>query len=587
MVLNRRYILLFLLVSSACQLNKEQTWIRVNLLGFYPDASKYAVIVSKDEIAPREFVLVDMDNNDEAYRSSQISSYGPYGPFEHSFRIDFSDFKKKGRYRIKAGEVMSPEFEISDNAYKGSADFLLRYMRQQRCGFNPFLEDSCHTKDGFIVYGGERDSTYINVMGGWHDATDYLQYVATSAHATYNMLFAYQQNPDIFGDKYQANGLPGNNKMADVLDEAKWGLDWLLKMNPESDVMFNQIADDRDHAGFRLPNLDSVDYGMGRMRPVYMCTGEVQGAFEYQNRTTGIASTAGKYATAFGKGYKVFKDIKADFAQPLNEKAFGAYHYGRENPGYCQTAPGKAPYFYEEENWADDMELAAAVMYEITDSIIFADDMIDYGKLEPVTPWLKADTARHYQWYPFVNYGHYEAAKNLAGEFRNEMYNYYKEGIEAVTSKADNAFLRGVPFIWCSNNLTASFAIQCWLYRDLTGDDSFLEYETAAFDWLFGCNPWGTSMVVGLPSDAEYPEDVHSSLSHLHNYPLDGGLVDGPVSGYIYDGLIGLDLFEEDEFAPFQSKMAVYHDDVGDYSTNEPTMDGTAILIALMALWER
>ena len=59
--------------------------------------------------------------------------------------------------------------------------------------------------------------------------------------------------PDVFADEYQANGLEGGNGRQDILDEAKWGLDWLLKMNPRDDWMFNQLADDRDHHGLRFP----------------------------------------------------------------------------------------------------------------------------------------------------------------------------------------------------------------------------------------------------------------------------------------------------------------------------------------------
>ena len=146
-----------------------------------------------------------------------------------------------------------------------------------------------------------------------------------------------------------------------------------------------------------------------------------------------------------------------------------------------------------------------------------------------------------------------------------------------------NAFYRGVPFIWCSNNLTTSFAIQCYWYQQLTGDKIFSELEQANFDWLFGCNPWGTSMVYGLPADGDTPADPHSAFTHLGHYPIDGGLVDGPVYTSIYKNLIGIHLQNPDEYEPFQSDLVVYHDDYGDYSTNEPTMDGTASLIYLLA----
>jgi hypothetical protein len=121
-------------------------------------------------------------------------------------------------------------------------------------------------------------------------------------------------------------------------------------------------------------------------------------------------------------------------------------------------------------------------------------------------------------------------------------------------------------------------------YKQLTGDKHFEELEQANVDWLLGCNPWGTSMVYGLPANGDTPIDPHSAFTHLGKYPIDGGLVDGPVYTSIYKGLIGITLYDEDEYAPFQSDLAVYHDDYGDYSTNEPTMDGTASLVYLLAL---
>ncbi len=93
-------------------------------------------------------------------------------------------------------------------------------------------------------------------------------------------------------------------------------------------------------------------------------------------------------------------------------------------------------------------------------------------------------------------------------------------------------------------------------------------------------------MVYGLPSWGDTPVDPHSAFTHLKNYPIDGGLVDGPVYGSIYKNLIGITLYQPDEYAEFQSDLAVYHDDYGDYSTNEPTMDGTASLIYLLAAKE-
>jgi endoglucanase len=592
-------ILVSVLLSFFAAAQDSKSWIRINQLGYIPGGVKVAVWCSNDQGILTGWQLVDVQSGKVVGKGPAGKPFGAYGPFSQTYRLDFSLCRSPGRYYLQAGNARSPEFSIGNDVFKGSADFCLRYMRQQRSGFNPYLKDSCHTHDGYTLYGPMRDSTHIEVSGGWHDASDYLQYVTTTANATYHLLMAYRDFYTVFGDEKSANGLDGNNQIADILDEAKWGLDWLIKMHPRGDWMFNQLADDRDHMGMRIPKQDSF-YGKGFERPVYFLNGKPQQRGKFLNSTTGTASTAGKFASAFALGSTVFNNEFArrkgtgpfkKFADTLLAKAGSAFAFGYRYPGVSQTASVRSPYIYEEGNWTDDMELAAAAVYYAMDphirdirNLIYADSL---AELEPVTPWLGKDTARHYQWYPFINLGHYELAR-ISSNKAAKMAGYYREGISRVWKKAkENAFYRGVPFIWCSNNLTTSFAIQCYWYRQLTGDKNFQEFEQANFDWLFGCNPWGTSMVYGLPSWGDTPQDPHSAFTHLKNYPVDGGLVDGPVYGSIYKNLLGIKLYDGDEYAQFQSDLAVYHDDYGDYSTNEPTMDGTASLIYLLAAKEK
>jgi len=69
--------------------------------------------------------------------------------------------------------------------------------------------------------------------------------------------------------------------------------------------------------------------------------------------------------------------------------------------------------------------------------------------------------------------------------------------------------------------------------------------------------------------------------------PTYGGLVDGPVYKRIYNNLKGLVLFNPDTYSAFQNGNIVYHDDIGDYSTNEPTLDGTASLSYYLSTLEK
>ncbi len=588
-------LLCILLLATQPPKQDVNAWVRVNQLGYKTYGPKNAIWCSKDNGELKEFSLVDIITAQTVFTGKVGKAFGAYGPFQQTYRLDFSGFNIEGRFVIRAGGVSSPEFTIASDVYKGAADFCLKYMRQQRSGFNPFLKDSCHTHDAYVLYGskaGIKDSTHIDVSGGWHDASDYLQYASTSANATYHLLMAYRDFPQGFTDAHLANGLEGKNGQADVLDEAEWGLKWLSKMHPKPNWLFNQLGDDRDHAGMRIPKEDSF-YGRGFERPVYFASGEKQQRGKFMNDTHGAASIAGKFSSAFSLGAMVFNKKDQLYVRDLMAKAQSALAYGDKKPGNHQTASVMAPYIYAEDNWVDDMELGYASFNKMMSKKAVPPDngylskAFSFAKQEPVTPWLGKDTANHYQWYPFINVGHYELAKQSVGERRAQLIGYYKKGIQLVWEKSkSNAFYRGIPFIWCSNNFTTSFAIQCYWYRELTGDNTYLELEQACFDWLFGCNPWGTSMVYGLPSWGDTPVDPHSAFTHIGHYPIDGGLIDGPVYTNIYKNLIGIVLYNPDSYASFQSDLAVYHDDYGDYSTNEPTMDGTASLIYLLAAKE-
>ena len=565
--------------------------IRVNQVGYLPDAPKVAVACALDSthvtrVTRATFVVRD-ERGRTAYGPRKVVATGAFGPCQRTWRLDFTELQREGRYRIAAFGVMSRELRVDAHAYAGGADTLLSYMREQRSGWNPIVGDSVHTHDGIVVDDTGHAVKTVSVSGGWADASDYLQYVATSANATYMMLLAFRDHPAAFGDEFDWHGVAGRNGIPDVLDESRHGLEWLSRMFPNYGEMYNQVGDDRDHTYFDLPWNDSTDYGWGKgkERPVYPCTGRPQGLFGYKNRSTGMASTAGKYASALSLGAQVYAQRNSVFADSLRRKALLAFVLGTQSRGVCQTAPGRAPYFYEEANWVDDMELGAAELYVLTGDRMLLGQAVSFAEDEAVTPWMGADTARHYEWFPWFNNGHYATWRAALGPgIKRQMEDYYQRGLEAVVARASNGFRIGVPFIWCSNDLVTAFATQAMLYRRMTGDQRYREYEQAAVDWLLGTNPWGTSMVIGWPNDGVWAHDPHSAVARdLGVEKLRGGLLDGPVYRSIFQNLKGISLHDADEYAPFNTGFIVYHDDVGDYSTNEPIMDGTASLIYLIS----
>ncbi len=574
------------------------SWVRINQIGYLPEATKVAVFMSDETVRVEGFELVDAFTGGIALRSDVVEPKGALGQMKTTCRLNFSALRANGAYYIKVlssgGETSSEIFPINEKVYDGAADFVLNYMRQQRCGWNPFFKDSCHRKDGIIVGhpDPQKDSTFLDVTGGWHDASDCLQYTTTSANAIYQMMFAYQSNPETFSDNHLADGTPGRNGIPDIVDEIYWGLKWLDKMNPEPGEMYNQIADDRDHVGMRVPCDDKADYGWGKgeFRPVWFCSGEPQqrGRRGDMNKTTGVASTAGKFASDFALGAEILKPFYPEFAERIGAKAQAAYDAGVAKPGVCQTASVVSPYIYEEDNWVDDMELAACEMFRRTGDKKYRTEAIEYARREPVTPWMGADSARHYQWYPFMNMGHYRIAKNFGGKVSEEFIRNMRSGIQRVYERGKNhPFMFGVPGIWCSNNLTTAMLTQCILYRELTGDTAYQEMEGSLRDWLLGCNPWGVSMIVELPKGGIFPTQPHSFIINYKMGNTTGGLVDGPVYATIFGSLLGIRTDGGINYEEFQPGDLVYHDSTHDYSTNEPTMDGTASLTFPLSYYQR
>ena len=180
--------------------------VRINQLGYMPSACKVAVFLSDESVLLERFYVVNSLTGDEMYEGIPEQCDAQDWGKRSSYRLNFSDFGTKGGYYIRAGDAVSPSFRIGWDIYAGTVNFILNYMRQQRCGFNPFLKDSCHTDDGIIVDHPDRTGQRIDVTGGWHDASDYLQYVATSANAVYQMLFAYRRNPSVLNDPHGLNG---------------------------------------------------------------------------------------------------------------------------------------------------------------------------------------------------------------------------------------------------------------------------------------------------------------------------------------------------------------------------------------------
>ncbi|NDC76704.1 MAG: glycoside hydrolase family 9 [Chitinophagia bacterium] len=576
------WLLTALLAGSAAA---QDAVLRVNLVGYPPGGPKRALLLSKGQ--SRERLLLVSEQGVKIRLGMRLSDKAPWPPFTHCYEVDMDTVSTEGRYRIEgtSGLLRSPYFRIG--RYGPIQEDVVRFMQSQRCGYNPFIDRVCHPFDGRSFYGRLPDSSYVDARGGWHDAGDQLKYLITGSNATARMLMAWEWYGNAFGDRVNAWGQAGPNGLSDILDEARWGLDWIHRLHPSPDQLIHQVADDRDHRGFKMPDNDSSNYGWGpnSYRAAYFATGRPQGTGRYLSEATGVANVAGRSAAAMAMGHRIWKRLgdAAYSAQCLSD-AESLYRMGRQQEGFQQGNSYGAPYRYNERTWADDMEWAAAELYKSTGRMEYLQDAIRYADMVGTDSWMERDSVAHYEMYPYVNIGHHALWEVADTVVRRRLEGYYRHNLERIREKAlRNDYGVGHLFVWCSNNFAAAVATQALLYERMSGDRRYRGLLQDHVNWLLGLNPWGSSMITGVPEDGDYPVDVHMPFWRLLGKVVKGSLVDGPLAASIHDRMLQISLSQPDEYAHLQPGHVTYWDDWADYSTNEPTMDGSADLFLILA----
>jgi hypothetical protein len=518
-------------------------WIRVNQVGYLPDDPKVAVL-SGPEALSGTFRVGE-------FQAEIGPDQGAWGPFAHNYRLDFSAVRGPGRFRVRFGEVESPEFTVGADAYAKVPDALLSFMRLQRCGDDPAPgEPKCHLQDAIDVFTDEK----VDLVGGWHDAADRLKHMITTSYCVGALRL-------VRGEEAQA--------------EARHGAALVKKLHPKPDVIYIQIGDDRDH---RPPQTlwhdDQSDYGHGPGGPrsAWPATGKPEGP-KYKNASTGKASIAGRCAAVMA----LMGDV---------ETARSMYKLGLENPGVAMSVPVLAPHYYGESTDLDDMEWGAVELYRATKEPQFLAEAVAFADRAGDNPWMGRDAHGHYEFFPYVNLAHWRLYELVGRDVQARLAGYYRTGLERIRDRAmKNPYRIGTPMAWCSTNDVIAFATQARLHETMTGDAQFRGLAAEARDWIFGRNPWGVSFVIGVPEGGVASSRPHHMFHRLAKRLPVGGLVDGPVTKAINDSL-KFSPFEADPLAPFQSDFAVFHDEFADFSTNEPIIDGTVSLLLLLDSWE-
>ncbi len=222
--------------------------------GYQTGSSKSALA---SDLAARDFQLIRLNDNAQAevVLSKPIAVRNTrLGRFQE---MDFSEVRKPGSYVIQAGAARSRPFQIGDNVWSGTIWKAINFFFGERCGFAvPGSHEVCH-RDWLATRGDKK----IVMNGGWHDAGDLSQGLVNTGEAVYSMFALAErlartgQDPDL---------------LARLIEEARWGLDWVLKvrfdggyrigfagMNIWTDGILGD-ADDRSREALDNPNVNYI-----------------------------------------------------------------------------------------------------------------------------------------------------------------------------------------------------------------------------------------------------------------------------------------------------------------------------------------
>jgi hypothetical protein len=228
--------------------------IRINQLGYLEKDTKRAIIGSYQDLEGQTYLVRNL-STDKVALTGNIGSAEPKAytdtPFPFNHIIDFTKIEASSFYQIELQDkTTSHNFVIGNNVYKNVIDTLLYFLKVARCGnTNPELHQACHLHDA--------TNTDYDLTGGWHDAGDFLKFTHDEAYVTYTLLLSYEINKDKYVQMF--NDL-NQNGLVDVLEEAKIGLDYLVKVYPDENTFIYQVGNfDQDHnQGFRMPEEDKL-----------------------------------------------------------------------------------------------------------------------------------------------------------------------------------------------------------------------------------------------------------------------------------------------------------------------------------------
>lgn len=318
--------------------------ILVNQKGYLTNSKKLAIFCGGE--LPDTFYVVNAKTRERIYTGTLKKGGRRISEGESVSYGDFTELTEPGSYYIEASVLgYSYPFQIGENLYDQVFTEACKQYYYNRCGVTLTEEyagerahNACHAGKAVLR---EDISATLDVGGGWHQDEKGSKDVAAAAQNIGIMLLAYELHGSSFGDDMQipesGNGTP------DILDEIRYEIEWLLKMQDE--------ATGAVYRGITVYEQQSPG------KPVSMYVEPVD-----MNATRAFSMALAKFSY-------LYLDYDAAFATDCLKAADRAWKYIRLNEGKAGN---------QEAEYDDCQFAAAAELYRASGKQEYHNYVVDY-----------------------------------------------------------------------------------------------------------------------------------------------------------------------------------------------------------------
>jgi endoglucanase len=526
---------------AGCSLSGTPS-VKVNQLGYLPHSVKVG-IAANGAPAPLDWQVIDAGGKVVASGKTTVKgSDRDSGDEVH--RADFSSVTQAGKgYQLVVDGQSSYRFAIDARVYRPLAQSALNFFYQQRSGVPveipwagqwQWTHGPGHVSDAKVACGIDCGYT-LNVLGGWYDAGDHGKYVVNGGISVWTLLDLYERGKHLGRGALLGDGafmLPENgNGIPDVLDEARWELEFLMNM---------QVPPGHEKSGMVHHKIhDSAWTALGRVPPEMS-----------ERRYLHAPSTAAtlNLAAVAAQCARIWRDIDSEFANRCRLAAIRAWNAAQKFPAiYAPQYDNVGGGPYDDGDVSDEFYWAAAELF-IT---LKTPDLLDFVRASPHHGTFPSETGHeHVKHHTSMTWQVTDALGSISlavvpgalpdpGE---------TETIRKLIVQAADRYLAiideqgyGVPirtgsnghYPWGSNSLVANNAIVLALAHDFTHQEKYASGVVQGVDYLLGKNPLTLSYVSGFGEHAmQNPHHrfwAHQKKSSFPS-PPPGVLAGGPNS---------------------------------------------------------